>query len=142
MKKTKLQIGDYVFIKSLSGGYNTTLIKIAAIHQGKIGYHKVPNKLNWVRIGLLEPIPLTPEILEKIGFKHCVTEEDGDSFDNREGDLYYCLNRTADGYMSCIDVTHSFTISGLIKYVHELQHILRLCGIYKLADNLKLEERL
>ena len=142
MKKINLQIGDYVFIKSLYGGYHTTLIKVAAVHQGKVGYHKVPNKLNWVRIGLLEPIPLTPEILEKIGFKHCVTEEDGDSFDNREGDLYYCLNRTADGYMSCIDATHSFTISGLIKYVHELQHILRLCGIDKLADNLKMEEKL
>lgn len=142
MKGTKLQIGDYVFIKSLYGGYHTILIKIAAVHQGKVGYHSVPNKLDWARIGRLEPIPLTPEILKKNGFKHYVTEEDGDCFDNREGDLYYCLNRTADGYMSCIDVTHSFTISGLIKYVHELQHILRLCGLDKLADNLKVEERL
>ena len=142
MKGTKLQIGDYVFIKSLYGGYHTTLIKIAAVHQGKVGYHNVPNKLNWVRIGLLEPIPLTSEILEKNGFKHSATEEDSDYFDNREGDLYYCLNRTADGYMSCIDVAHSFTISGLIKYVHELQHILRLCNLDKLADNLKMEERL
>lgn len=138
MKGLKLQLGDYVFIKSLSG--DTALIKIAAIHQKKVGYHNTPNKLNWVRISLLEPIPLTAEILEKNGFKHCATEEDCDYFDNREGDLYYCLNRTADGYMSCIDVTHSFTISGLIKYVHELQHILRLCGLDELADNLKIKK--
>lgn len=138
MKGLKLQLGDYVFIKSPSG--DTALIKIAAIHQKKVGYHNTPNKLNWVRISLLEPIPLTAEILEKNGFKHCATEEDGDYFDNREGDLYYCLNRTADGYMSCIDVTHSFTISGLIKYVYELQHILRLCGLDELADNLKIKK--
>jgi hypothetical protein len=138
MKGIKLQIGDYVFIKSSSG--DTALIKIAAVHQGKVGYHRTPNKLNWVRFSLLEPIPLTPEILEKNGFKHYITEENSDDFDNREGDLYYCLNRTADGYMSCIDVAHSFTISGLIKYVHELQHILRLCGLDELADNLKIEK--
>lgn len=138
MKGIKLQIGDYVFIKSSSG--DTTLIKISAIHQKKVGYHRTSNKLNWVRIGLLEPIPLTSEILEKNGFKHYITEENSDDFDNREGDLYYCLNKTADGYMSCIDVAHSFTISGLIKYVHELQHILRLCGLDELADNLKIEK--
>ena len=85
MKGTKLQIGDYVFIKSLYGGYHTILIKIAAVHQGKVGYHSVPNKLEWVRIGRLEPIPLTPEILKKNGFKHYATEEDSDCFDNREG---------------------------------------------------------
>lgn len=140
MKGIKLQLGDYVFIKSLNGGYHTTLIKVAAIHQKKVGYHNVPNKLSWVRFSLLEPIPLTPEILEKNGFKHSATEEDSDYFDNREGDLYYCLNRTADGYMSCIDVTHSFTISGLIKYVHEFQQALRLCGLDELADNLKIEK--
>lgn len=140
MKGIKLQLGDYVFIKSLNGGYHTTLIKIAAIHQKKVGYHRTPNKLNWVRFSLLEPIPLTSEILEKNGLKHYITEENSDDFDNREGDLYYCLNKTADGYMSCIDVAHSFTISGLIKYVHELQHILRLCKLDKLADNLKIEK--
>ena len=42
--------------------------------------------------------------------------------------------------MSCIDVTASFTITGLIKYVHELQQALRLCGLDKLANDLKMEE--
>lgn len=79
----------------------------------------------------LAPIPLTPEILEKNGFEHYVSGEDSDNFDGTQGDLAYTFNKTTDGYMSCIDVTHSFTITGKIKYVHELQHLFRLCGIEK-----------
>ena len=88
----------------------------------------------------IKPINLTAEILKKNGFKHYVTEEDSDIFDYTEGDLGYVFNKTTDGYMSCIDVTASFTITGLIKYVHELQQALRLCGLDKLANDLKMEE--
>jgi hypothetical protein len=77
------------------------------------------------------PIPLTSEILAKNGFEHEVTEEDSDNFDGAQGDLCYVFNKTPEGYMSCVDVTHSFTITGRIRYVHELQHILRLRGIEK-----------
>ena len=68
MKGIKLQLGDYVLIKSLYGGYHTSLIKISAIHLKKVGYHNVLDRLNWVRFSLLEPIPLTIEILKKNGF--------------------------------------------------------------------------
>ena len=139
MKANEIQIGDWLYYK---GQFNAFHFKVESITKKKVGYHAEPNehRMNYLRLSECKPIPLTPEILKKNGFKHYVTEEDGDCFDNREGDLYYCLNRTADGYMSCIDVTHSFTISGLIKYVHELQHILRLCGLDKLVNNLKVEE--
>lgn len=65
MKATELMIGDYVLVKP-----SMMLIKVAAIHHKKVGYHAVTHKLNWVRMDLLEPIPLTPEILEKNGFRH------------------------------------------------------------------------
>ena len=68
----------------------------------------------------LEPIPLTPEILEKNGF----------SENYRAHDLSYA--------QSCGDVIgiHIYGTNGLMeemyfKYVHELQHALRLCGIEK-----------
>ena len=63
MKANDLMIGDYFSVKP-SG----MPIKVAAVHHKKVAYHAVVNKLAWVRESLLEPIPLTPEILEKNGF--------------------------------------------------------------------------
>ena len=60
MKPTELQIGDYALVKP-----SMMLIKVAAVHRKKVGYHAVTHKLNWVRMDLLEPIPLTEKILER-----------------------------------------------------------------------------
>lgn len=67
----------------------------------------------------IEPIPLTPEILEKNGFVN---------YD--EGDLRY---RLSCGDIIGIDILGDFAYleDADLKYVHELQHALRLCGIEK-----------
>ena len=57
-------IGDYILAKP-----SMMPVQVAAVHNKKIGYHAVTHKLNWIREGLLEPIPITEEILEKNGFK-------------------------------------------------------------------------
>lgn len=153
MKGTKLQIGDYVFIKFLDGGYHTTLIKIAAVHQKKVGYHKVPNKLNWVRIEQLEPIPLTPEILEKNGFNKvpqpgCSNPYHWEFKEYEEGtDKLLCWVRayctpfrgiyiSIDNYGDC----EPLNFGKQIEHFHELQHALHLCELNKLADSLKVED--
>ena len=59
----------------------------------------------------IEPIPLTPEILEKNGIELSVGP----------GGLY-------QGTISGVNCHIEFNI---IKYVHELQNALRLCGIEK-----------
>ena len=64
MKANELMIGDYISVKP-SG----MPIKVAAVHHKKVAYHAVINKLTWVRESLLEPIPLTQEILKKMGLK-------------------------------------------------------------------------
>lgn len=155
MKGTKLQIGDYVFIKSLYGGYHTTLIKIAAVHQGKVGYHNVPNKLNWVRIGLLEPIPLTSEILEKNGFDKvpqsgCLNPYywEFKEYEEETDALLYHIKAYRNPFRGMYIFIENFGDCGTLSFnkqmesLHELQQALRLCGIDKLADNLKMEERL
>jgi len=60
---------------------------------------------NYIDINELEPIPLTPEILKKSGFGHCISKEISDWFDGTEGNMTYVFNKTEYGYMSCIDVT-------------------------------------
>lgn len=141
MKATELMIGDYVLVKP-----SMMLIKVAAVHHKKVGYHAAPHKLNWVRMDLLEPIPLTLEILERNGFTHCLTAPCGyyhapicDMFDI----LFHASEDTyEDTWHTEVFTDHNdnnFVLYNLC-YVHELQHALRLCGLNELADNLKLEE--
>ena len=79
---------------------------------------------NDISLKRCEPIPLSPEILEKNGF--VPYEEDEESFHD-ENCVF--LKQSLGGYGVCIDKNR--TISGLFHYVHELQHALRLCGIEK-----------
>ena len=62
-----------------------------------------------VEVEKLQPIPLTPEILEKNGFSR--NGLDIALFDRKGGD--------------------DFIGAANLQYVHELQHALRLCGIKK-----------
>lgn len=151
MKGIKLQLGDYVFIKSPSG--NTTLIKIAAIHQKKVGYHSTPNKLNWVRFSLLEPIPLTSEILEKNGFNkvpqpNCLNPYHWEFKEYEEGTgILLCLIKaycnlfrgmyiSIENHGDCEPVN----FGKQIEHFHEFQQALRLCSLDELANNLKIEK--
>lgn len=136
MKENELMVGDFVRNKRTRTVIWVTEIDSdrGIINNESTGYCSETN----IPIDDIEPIPLTAEILKKNGFKHYITEEDSDSFDYTEGNLGYVFNKTEYGYMSCIDMTGSFTITGLIKYVHELQHILRLCGLGERADNFKI----
>lgn len=73
---------------------------------------------------LYKPIPLTPEILEKVGFsydeninKYILTDKD--TYDN-----LIVLYKLANGFAM---TTEGMTIG--LQNVHELQHLFRLCGI-------------
>lgn len=115
MKAEELMIGDYISVKP-----SRMPIKVAAVYHEKVAYYAVVNKLEWVRESLLEPIPLTPEILEKNGF----IEEQRDC---QYKPLQYCV--LVDGLWITISGENYF--EGKLEYIHELQHALRLCRIEK-----------
>lgn len=81
-----------------------------------------PDFLYWDEV---QPIPLTPEILEKNGFI-----EDGKRHwtlsDEYTGDDVIGLYEVANGFAM---LTSGLTIG--LQSVHELQHLFRLCGIEK-----------
>lgn len=120
MKASDLMIGDYILAKP-----SMMPIQVAAVHNKKIGYHAVTHKLNWIRDGLLESIPITEEILEKNGFKG----EDDNFFlwhEDLERALWF-----DDGYITVTSVKCDRMYEGNCYNVHELQHALKLCGIAK-----------
>ena len=76
----------------------------------------------------IEPIPLTAEILENNGWEYedCGSE----SYE----DEYYTISDDFDIHIGYNGFYEIRTIDGRnieIKYVHELQHVLKLCGIDK-----------
>lgn len=132
MKCSELQIGDYVRFKrtkeivwvfEIDGDRNV-------INNEPDGYCSEKN----IAVDDVEPIPLTPEMLEKNGFeyKDAWAEWWHRSEDGFESDFQ--LGITESGF-SMKDIGNA-----KINFVHQLQHALRLCGLNDLADSLKLEE--
>lgn len=109
---------------------------------------KVPSELNrYKRIittfdmdsaVLYKPIPLTVEILEKNGWEKCNIDvvDDDEQYGCAYGPFYFTWWRKVK-LLSCYfdDMNaglHYEMISELpTKYVHQLQHALKLCGIDK-----------
>ena len=89
---------------------------------------------NDVSIKRCEPIPLTPEILEKNGFE---TQELGGGRvvlwtgfgDDNQYDIEIEFREDKTIYTKIDGPT--YFVSWRIKHVHKLQHALRLCGIEK-----------
>ena len=109
---------------------------------------KVPSELNrYKRIistfdmdssVLYKPIPLTTKILKKIGWEKCNIDvvDDDEQYGCAYGPFYFTWWRKVK-LLSCYfdDMNaglHYEMISELpTKYVHQLQHALKLCGIDK-----------
>ena len=137
MKVCELMVGDLV----LHAG---KVIRVDAVHKRKIGYHKTKDKLTWLFCGQFQPIKLTPEILEKQEFLiqsketlyvfHPICNDDIiiDLYEDG-GDL------TKEEYESEVGVQlqtfypmhYPPALVIRANYVHQLQHILRLCKIDK-----------
>jgi hypothetical protein len=126
----ELMIGDWVLDKAVSD----KPVQVMQINERNVHY-KHKKGYTSVGIELLEPVPLTPEILERNGF---VTKDKG-----REhyGYLMYFLYDEEDHCLlgvkwyikdSIAEITLETTpYYIIIKYVHRLQLVLRLCGLEK-----------
>ena len=119
MKAENLMIGDYVQTEGKS-------IMVDAVHQKKVGWHNQQDRLSWVREGLLEPIPLTAEILKNNGFKR-----DGGASIGYYGKYTLVLMHWSEDRMQFVisDDRPGWVLKLDISYVHELQQALRLCRI-------------
>jgi hypothetical protein len=70
IKPQDIMIGDWLMAEG-------RVVRVVAIHQRKIGYHRRHDKLAWARLDRLEYIRITPETLRAFGF---VRKEQLDGF--------------------------------------------------------------
>lgn len=150
MEAKDLMIGIFAYFNCFDGTRIT--VKVTGFLDN-IVYGVSENGSHWCIIEKVEPIPLTPEILEKNGFEK-VLDEDGT-------ECYRYYNSAADGYIKISlynggDGDWSIEIVNYEKFdnneivynnnfiflkVHQLQHALKLCGIDKEIDLNNTENR-
>jgi len=118
MKATELMIGDWIMADGVPAQILSLGSKGATITGGldKACYYDN-----------MQPIPLTPEILEKNGFVYA----DLPFEDFYEGyGLHIHGGNYADGHSNWYIIC-GINVSMNVTHVHELQQALRLCGIDK-----------
>lgn len=149
MKAEELMIGDWVHVEA-HRGFNAQNVKVETIpdndgdyeyghHYGHIGawLESDDNDFRDVEAKHLRPIPLNPEILEKNGFfpkwrDNCLVEyliykDIVDGLHEMYVKITFFVGQD-EHILDCFYVkTGGFHV--WIKYVHQLQHALRLCGI-------------
>lgn len=133
----ELRIGDLVMVNDNCSLEQGTIGKVSEVrstplykeNEGSVGLKPITNSI-WpygVLCHNIDPIPLTPEILEKNGFEM------------REGTVVYAKNKLAlkpldEGkgyqvYQIGLGSLRLFYVKvRFVKYVHELQHILWVLG--------------
>lgn len=118
MIASNLMVGDLI-------QYNGEILRLYEFSR-KYGYFGEGHPLNGILISEIEPIPLTPEILEKNGFAERFDDDlvlmECEGIVMEIGNNY---TRFKDGKMFLHRVLTP------LYYVHELQHALKLCGIEK-----------
>lgn len=140
MKANELMIGDWVMLD----GKEPKQITGLKTHSCKHGYVQIKNID--CSAEYLEPIPLTPEILEKNGWYHakfhgsygrqamridgCYQDELPKGVDNALCFAQWSIDKKFMYHFLEIFMWVG-SIHLKIEYVHELQHALRLCGIEK-----------
>ena len=125
MKATDLMYGDWVKIK---GHLDYDKVREIAMDEKMQWYISFACSATLFRAYEFEPVSITREILEKNGW-----ERKGNYMIIKVGNdtLYWVENLDCGLYKNQY---HMCTC----KYVHQLQHALRLCGFDTLADTFKI----
>ena len=118
MEAKDLMIGDWVNIAVEEHNNPTRIREI-----GSFWVKVIKDEMEYGNI-LVTPIPLTTEILEKNGFVY-------DSEDKLFEDIYPRISMLYAQYRLVENGCINYGEMSEIKYVHQLQHALRLCGIDK-----------
>lgn len=116
MNKRELQIGDWVNFNGVNPRYSI----VTALGNDGV------NVCNyWMEEDCIGPIPLSPEILEKNGWKEAQFWHE---YQDGKNNIQSCLPDMR-GIINGVEIQHF-----KCEYVHQYQHLLRLCGLDELAD--------
>lgn len=138
IKTSELMLGDLVL---LADRQIAKVVSLYKNHKGSGGEIIVESDLkifnSLVRDEDINPIPLTEEILLKNGFRitGSFIELVEYAWNDVNDEICIFYNRESNDPYFYVEIAN---VEVKIRYLHELQHLLRMCGFNKLADNLKI----
>lgn len=140
MKVSELQIGDWV--SCLGDPVRVTAVRtVYDDRTNPIGIMSRAKDIEYFfKEENVKPVPLTTDILINNGFgQDTICSGLILHIDNSEN-LYVLVNyRWYNGECRNVEISNGmYNLSRPVRYVHELQHALRLCGLDELANNLKI----
>lgn len=149
MKVEDLMIGDWVYLINTTHnvsfpengviqdeGYTTsrTPIKITTVSENCVSYYSDKLEL-YITLSSedIEPIPITPEILKKNNILYKKSNYHYVIDNNKDLECIYYIAQASQGdWVIGVDTgAYECPVFAIIKYVHEIQHVLRLCKIDK-----------
>lgn len=131
----ELTLGNQVII--VKKDKQEMVVTVSAIHRNKIAYHERPDRLTWVTVSNIKPLPITKEFLDR-NFKLI---EDNPTIDievREEENIYlyelpikhtygkHCWNYSMSFQGGKCDI-HMVQVPSFF-YVHNLQNFLKLCN--------------
>lgn len=143
MKANELMIGDWVEIQDTPKYYKVFGIDILA--KGDACRLTFEDYVVDAWCDKISPIPLTEKILKANGFEFEIISTIATSsttlIDNYTSIHFQFITNNNGGCFLRIEHcgAGSYNIEMMVKYVHELQRILRCCGLWELANNLKIK---
>ncbi len=150
MKANELMTGAFVYFCCFDG--SKIVVRVTGFKDG-IVYGDSKKGSHWCNIEKVEPIPLTPEILARMGF----TIEEVPKYDDTYTEYEYtatikCVdarkcnveieyktyrNEITVFSHDCHNILQYRSIETQVEYVHELQYILRVMKVDKELELLK-----
>lgn len=132
LKVADLMVGDWVICYHPSRLKSFEKVSVGLLHtmqEQEYGHIKEDSPL----FRIVEPIPLTPEILEK---NDILYEKQSYYYvieDDKDLECTYYIQQVLQGdWVLGVDIgAYDCSVFARVKYVHQLQHALRLCGINK-----------
>ena len=142
MEAKELMIGDWLFYR---GQFNAFSFRVEQITKRKVGYHAEPDesRTHYLTLSECQPIPITPEILEKNGWmktkyaygRDCMeihgTDELPEGIDNALSMARWSIDKNFQYHFLDLYMWKGSVMQHDVHYVHQLQHAFKFFGIEK-----------